>query len=80
MSEQSASQTSITTVKPEHFGTGGFFFAAAILEGLVEKGVLSRGDAQAIVKDALQKVRASDVEEVAASSDLFLHFYGYQTI
>jgi hypothetical protein len=80
MSEQPETKTSLTTVKPEHFGTGGFFFAAAILEGLVEKGVLTRGDAQEIVKDALHKVRSTDVEEVAASSDLFLHFYGYQTI
>jgi hypothetical protein len=80
MSEQTGSKASLTTIRPEHFGTGGFFFAAAILEGLIEKGVLSRGDAQEIIKDALNKVRASDVEEVSASSDLFLHFYGYQTM
>ena len=60
----------MTTLAPEHFGTGAFFFATALLEGLVRKGVLNRGDAQAVVRDALTKVRASDQPEILGAADV----------
>ncbi len=73
----------MTTLSPEHFGTGAFFFATALLEGLVKKGVLNRGEAQAIVGDALAKVRASEHPSIVGAADLFMYFYGagqsYQT-
>jgi|GEM_PF-1954023 len=72
-------EKSLTTIRPEHFGTGAFFFAAALMEGLVKKGVLSKTDAQEIIQDALDKVRAGTVPEITGASDIFRHFYGYQT-
>ncbi len=77
------SERSLTTITPEHFATGGFFFAAALMENLVKKGVLTQTEAQAVVRDALNKVRASDRPEISGAADLFIHFYGagqgYQT-
>lgn len=79
MAERDDIPRSLTTVKPENFGTGAFFFAASILEGLVTKGVLSKEDAQEIIHSALDKVRAGTIPEITAASDVFLHFYGYQS-
>lgn len=68
-------EESLTTIRPEHFGTGGFFFAAALLEGLVEKGVLSKADAQDVIQKALDKVRAGTVPEITGAAGIFRHFY-----